>query len=320
MNGREPFVTILVISENNGNILLDESGSLRSGWRAVVFLFAYVFIYIIYFVASGGLSEAADQIEVRRPSTQAMVVAFSVAAAIALLLGWQCGRLFEKVPFSALGCSFRGNWLGHFAIGGVVGTVAMGGTIIIAVMTGGMTLAVNRTSAGSAITTTLLTTLAVFAVGAASEETLFRGYLLQTFVRSRVAIVGVLVTSGLFAFAHNANPDVSGLALANTLIAGVWFAAAYLKTRDLWFPFGIHLMWNWLQGPVFGINVSGIADFSPDPVLRATDAGPVWLTGGAYGIEGGGACTIALVISIGLIYFLPLGITTESTENTEIRN
>jgi len=110
----------------------------------------------------------------------------------------------------------------------------------------------------------------------------------------------------LFAFAHNVNPSVSPLALANTFIAGIWFAAAYLKTRDLWFPFGIHFAWNWLQGPIFGINVSGIGDFSPDPLMRATDAGPAWLTGGAYGIEGGVACTFALMLSLVLIYYLPL--------------
>ena len=48
-----------------------------------------------------------------------------------------------------------------------------------------------------------------------------------------------------------------------------------------------------------------IVEFSPDPILRATDLGPAWLTGGSYGIEGGIACTLAILISIGLIYYLP---------------
>jgi membrane protease YdiL (CAAX protease family) len=145
--------------------------------------------------------------------------------------------------------------------------------------------------------------MVIFAIGALSEETLFRGYLLQTFTRAKLIPVGIGLTSLLFAFAHNNNPGNNPLSWLNTLLAGVWFAAAYLKTRDLWFPLGIHLMWNWLQGPVFGINVSGIAEFSPDPILRATDAGPAWLTGGSYGIEGGVACTIALLISIAALQF-----------------
>jgi membrane protease YdiL (CAAX protease family) len=148
--------------------------------------------------------------------------------------------------------------------------------------------------------------LIVFTVGALSEETFFRGYTLQTLVRSDQVIAGVCITSFLFLVLHSGNPNVGFLPLFNTFLAGVWLAFAYLKTRDLWFPLGMHFMWNWLQGPVFGINVSGIADFSPDPVFRATDAGPAWLTGGNYGIEGGVACTFAILLSIGLVRLLPM--------------
>jgi hypothetical protein len=51
-----------------------------------------------------------------------------------------------------------------------------------------------------------------------------------------------------------------------------------------------------------GIPVSGIVDLTPNPVFRSTDFGPAWLTGGAYGIEGGAACTVALVLSIVFIW------------------
>ena len=234
-----------------------------------------------------------------------LVIPFGISAALAIFLGWLYGKLFEALPFRALGCSFRGNWFGHFAVGCLVGALALTSAIILAAMAGGLSLTVNHESATSAISTTLLTTIPIFAVGALSEETLFRGYLLQTFTRSKLAAVGIGGTSALFAFAHAGNPDVTNIALANTFLAGIWFAFAYLKTRDLWFPLGMHLMWNWLQGPVFGITVSGIGELSPDPVLRATDTGPAWLTGGSYGIEGGVACTFALILSMALIYWLP---------------
>lgn len=279
-----------------------------------IFLFVYIFIaYLLIFAAIIILAQIP--LGESTAGFLPLTLPFTIATVVAVMLAWIAGRVFENLPFRALGISFRGHWLGHFAGGCVVGAIAMSSAVIVAMMTGGLTLAVNRTSAGSTIAFTLLTTIVIFAVGAASEETLFRGYLLQTFVRSRMVPVGVVLTSLLFAFAHNNNPDVGGLALLNTLLAGVWFAAAYLKTRDLWFPLGVHFMWNWLQGPVFGINVSGIAEFSPDPILRATDAGPVWLTGGSYGIEGGVACTFALVLSMGLIYFLPIKSEPIATEN-----
>jgi hypothetical protein len=52
-----------------------------------------------------------------------------------------------------------------------------------------------------------------------------------------------------------------------------------------------------MMGAVLGLPVSGISAITPQPLMRATDQGPAWLTGGAYGIEGGAACTIVLIIS-----------------------
>lgn len=283
-------------------LFLDAEGNVRSGWRATLFLVAYL-------ILAGGVIIASLAVAAQFPTRGALLrlfVTFTIATVIAVALGWIFGRFFEGVPFRALGCSFSGPWLRNLALGLAVGGAAFISAVFVALLGRGITFTVNSASSGSAIGWTLLTTMGVFAAGAASEETLFRGYLLQTFARSRLAWLGVIITSMLFAAAHNDNPSADPLALANTLLAGVWFAAAYFRTRDLWFPFGVHLAWNWLQGPVFGINVSGIAEFNPDPVLRAIDSGPAWLTGGGYGIEGGIACTIAIVISILLIHLLPI--------------
>jgi hypothetical protein len=106
--------------------------------------------------------------------------------------------------------------------------------------------------------------------------------------------------------AHLRNPDANWVSTTNTALAGIWFGLAYLKTRDLWFPFGIHLMWNWAQGAVFGIEVSGLKNIATATLLKEIDRGPAWLTGENYGIEGGIACTIAIIIAIAAIHFLPV--------------
>ncbi|MEO8572632.1 MAG: hypothetical protein ABI481_01590, partial [Pyrinomonadaceae bacterium] len=67
---------------------------------------------------------------------------------------------------------------------------------------------------------------------------------------------------------------------------------------------GMHLMWNWMQGAFFGIEVSGITNLVSAPLLREIDGGPVWLTGETYGVEGGIVTTIALIVSMIVIYFL----------------
>jgi hypothetical protein len=296
-------------------IFFDDQGTIRSGWRAAVFLIAFALIATVLIVASIAvlavlpLGESAS-------AQLAFVIPFAVSTFVALVLGWLCAKFFEKLPYQSLGASFTNGWFAHLAVGLAVGAVTFIFAIIVVVASGSMSFSFNAASATSAIATTLLTTLIIFTVGAASEEALFRGYLLQTFARSDLKWFGVVLTSVLFAFAHNQNPGANPLALGNTLLAGVWFAVAYFKTRDLWFPFGINVAWNWLQGPVFGISVSGITGLAPDPLLGAADIGPAWLTGAGYGIEGGTACTVALILSSAAIYFMPFKTHHIGTENT----
>lgn len=285
-------------------LFFGQDNKLRSGWRAAVFLFGFFFVgYVLIVLAINiiALLPVTESASGQLP----VILPFAVSTVVALAVGWLCGKFFEKLPYRSLGASLSNGWLAHLAAGLAVGAITFLFAIIMVVASGSMSFGFNGASAGQAIATTLLTTFVIFTVAAASEEALFRGYLLQTFGRSNLQWLGVALTSALFALAHNQNPGANPLALGNTLLAGVWFAVAYFKTRDLWFPFGIHLAWNWLQGPVFGITVSGITGFAPDPLLRAEDIGPAWLTGASYGIEGGVACTVALILSIVAIQSLP---------------
>ena len=137
----------------------------------------------------------------------------------------------------------------------------------------------------------------LFVIAALAEEATFRGYPLQTLTRAHFAWLAILLTSVPFAAIHLSNPNVvKGFTFANTAIAGVWLAVAYLRTRSLWFPLGIHWAWNWVMNSVLGLPVSGVT-ISRQPLFHAVDLGPAWLTGGSYGIEGGAACTITLILS-----------------------
>jgi hypothetical protein len=107
------------------------------------------------------------------------------------------------------------------------------------------------------------------------------------------------------------NPNWVLLGAFNTGLAGVWFAVAYLRSRSLWFPTGIHWAWNWTLGSLFGLPVSGITSFAKYPLLKGYDFGPSWLTGGSYGIEGGIAGTIALALATLLVWRVRLVSPTE---------
>jgi hypothetical protein len=162
----------------------------------------------------------------------------------------------------------------------------------------------------------------LFVFAALAEEALFRGYPLQTLTRAKLAWLAVFLTSVPFAAVHLNNPNVvKGFTFVNTALAGVWLAVAYLRTRSLWLPLGVHWAWNWALGSLFGLPVSGITTIAPNPLLHGTDLGPAWLTGGSYGIEGGLACTIALIVSTMFIWRMRLvSATPEMKELTSKEN
>jgi len=123
----------------------------------------------------------------------------------------------------------------------------------------------------------------VFLPAAVHEELLFRGYAYQK-LRTWSRPGAIAITSALFAALHAGNWGVTPVAMINLLLAGVLLALAYERTRRLWLPIGIHLGWNVVSGPILGYDVSGYV--AGTTVLTARVAGPAWITGGAFGIEG----------------------------------
>lgn len=278
---------------------------LRSGWRFSIFVLGFVLASLVIGTATIAILAAISG-GVKPGNATFLVISGVISSTVALAVGWLCGKYLEGLPFDSLGASFAGGWWINFPTGLIIGILTFSLAAGIGVAMGGLSFHLNQEVSVSSMISTLLVTFLIFAVAAAFEEALFRGYILQTFVRSDLTWFGVLLTSTIFATVHNGNPSANILSWLNTFIAGIWFCIAYLKTRDLWLPFGLHLAWNWTQGSIFGVEVSGMTDLVAAPIMRETDVGPTWLTGGDYGIEGGVVTTIALVLSLVAIYFLPL--------------
>jgi uncharacterized protein len=290
---------------NFKTIFFNEFGRVRSGWRFTVFLLSFVLTTAVILGAAIAVLSALP-VGFTPYSVTAFVLPFAVSFPAVIFFGWLYGKLFEDLPFRALGVWVTKGWFKNLALGLFFGAGSLALAALIASLFGGLSLKFNDSAGSSAVTLTLATTLLIFTFGAAFEEAFLRGYPLQTFSRAGLGLFGTIFTSLIFATMHNGNPGANPLSWLNTLLAGIWFAVAYFRTRDLWFPFGIHLAWNWFQGAIFGINVSGLDRLAPAPLMKAADSGPDWLTGGNYGLEGGLACTAAMIASTALIYFLPI--------------
>jgi len=308
-------------------LFINSAGRLRSGWRLLVFLLIYIAILFVLGTAARILYAVALRVipgvQLGGLGSYLANLFFRVILLVAALgAGFFCTRWLEGLPWRALGLSAHAGWLRDLLVGSVAGILSLALATAIAFAGGGVSFTFNMRGKIVPVITTLLASAVLFLIAALAEEALFRGYPLQTFARARLVLFGVLLTSFGFVAIHLQNPNLSeGLPYLNIFLAGIWLAVAYLRTRSLWFPLGVHTGWNFALGSLFGLPVSGINDLAPYPVLRGTDLGPAWLTGGSFGIEGGLACTIALIISTIIIWRLRLvGPTTEMSILTSQEN
>ena len=139
---------------------------------------------------------------------------------------------------------------------------------------------------------------------AVSEELLFRGILFRWIEEFGGSWMALLVTSALFGCAHLLNPHASVVAAVGIAFeAGVMLGAAYMLTRSLWMPMGLHAAWNFAQGTIYGIPVSGMAFGG---WLVSTRTGPNWLSGGVFGAEASVValtlCTLCTFALIGIAF------------------
>jgi len=285
---------------NLKQVFINPVGRLRSGWRVSIFIL--VFAGLLFLLTTSARIVYATALLIA-PSRSVGAYFSNIVFRLIFLLaslgaGYICTRWLEGLPWRALGLSLHTGWLRDLVVGSLIGIASLTLATAIATASGGLSFTVSSRALLLQVGQTLVFSALLFIFAALAEEALFRGYPLQTLTRAKLAWLAILLTSLPFAAVHLRNPNVAaGFTFINTALAGVWLAVAYLRTRSLWFPLGIHWAWNWALGSLFGLPVSGISDLAPHPLLHGTDLGPAWLTGGGYGIEGGLACTITLVVS-----------------------
>jgi membrane protease YdiL (CAAX protease family) len=133
-------------------------------------------------------------------------------------------------------------------------------------------------------------------LAATVEETLIRGFLFRIVRMLGGTWIALIVSSVFFGAAHAFNPGAtvtSSLAIA--LEAGVLLAAAYVLTGRLWFPVGLHAGWNFSEGSLYGLSISGFT--AKNALTHGSLSGPVILTGGSFGPE---ASIVAVLLCFGV--------------------
>ena len=135
----------------------------------------------------------------------------------------------------------------------------------------------------------------LFVVVAFHEEIMLRGYILRSLMESMNRYLALAISSLIFMTAHLLNPNISFLGAVNLFLAGIVLGIYYVHKSNLWLPIGMHLTWNFFQGPIFGFEVSGIKSQS---LIKQTVNGSDLITGGKFGFEASLLATILIVVVI----------------------
>lgn len=158
------------------------------------------------------------------------------------------------------------------------------GTVLFSVTIGLLWLLGYYKVTGINSWTVMSTWLVLAIISGVSEELLFRGILFRVMEESLGTWLSLTISALIFGLFHLANPNATLWgAIAIAIEAGIMLAAAFMYTRRLWLPIGIHFSWNFVQGAVFGVAVSGN---EATGLLRSTLNGPTLLSGGDFGAEG----------------------------------
>ncbi len=287
---------------------------LRSGWRALLFLFFSPLVLI----ALSALLPEQEAGSVGIGLNWATIISYVLQIGWLMFASWLCLKFLEHLSLAALGFAFFRGWWRETWLGFSIAAAMIGVVVVAQIIGGGTRLMLNpivwKTVDGARmidfigvglVVRHFIAGLVLFAVGAAFEELLFRGYAFQTLLRGGISpVVPIFLLSLFFGLVHLGNPSSTIFSTLNTILAGVWLAVAYLKTRSLWFPTALHLGWNWTMGVFFGLPVSGLK-LTRYPVFLSTSEAPLWLTGGAYGSEGGVAATLILMVATVVIWRAP---------------
>jgi membrane protease YdiL (CAAX protease family) len=256
-------------------------GRLRSFSWFVIAAIYFVFAQQISLRAANGLS-----------SGDWFLLVESLILLFLLLVGYAAmgyAGQSQREPLKTMGLIRREGWKREFALGAALGWGGMVACVLPMAIFGSLVIRFWTDSHQFFLFFVNMLTLLVAAL---AEEIAFRGYAFQRLIDSVGPTLATLGMSIMFAAMHLVNTNASAASTLVTILAGWLFSIAYLRTRALWLPWGLHFAWNASMGILFGLPVSGLTVFNP--VITTNAVGPVWLTGGGYGPEGSAVAVFVL--------------------------
>lgn len=187
----------------------------------------------------------------------------------------------------------------HYGIGLAFGLVLFSLCVGIAALLGGIRFEGLRENVNPFI---VILYLVGFGIQGFSEEITFRGYFMVSIMKKNSVTKAVFINSLAFAIAHMLNPGLTVVAFINLMLIGVLMSVYVMKTNNIWGAAAFHSMWNFAQGILYGISVSGTD--AKSAVLLTESTGAKIINGGLFGLEASIVTTIVVAAALGMLLYM----------------
>ena len=251
----------------------------------------FVLLFMALSFATGALMHALGWLGKDAPATIHGLAQLLMRALPALLAYLLLVRLVERRPLTELAPH-------RLLRDGAAGMAA--GLLLFSAVVGVLYLLGSYHVTGTNPDAPWLPALLVVGLGAGiGEEIICRGVLFRIVEEGMGTWAALIISALFFGAVHLGNPGATLWSSAAIAIeAGLLFGMIYHLTRSLPLCMGLHAAWNFAQGTIYGIPVSGTP---ADGWLVSTRSGPDWLSGGVFGAE-------ASVVALGLCLLCTLAL------------
>jgi membrane protease YdiL (CAAX protease family) len=276
---------------NATNILFTTERKLRAPWRILIF----IVVLFVALILAAGAEQGADSLA-GKFGYSVLVTEWSGALGT-LIATWVVLKAVEGKSWSFVGLDRAAAAPGKIARGAVLGFLPIAVPSAALLLAGELKYVPQPDGSWWGATGLSFANLLPAAFG---EELLLRGYIFAVLREALGTRWTLISTSVVFGLLHLTNPGADAQSIAIVMMAGFFIAAIFLATRSLYAATAAHFVWNWFMAAGLHTPVSGLAVQTPD--YRVIDNGPDWLTGGAWGPEGGFAAVVGMFVV--LIYLL----------------
>lgn len=267
---------------------------LRAGWRILIFLLLFLGFSTLIFAIRPLLGDITKREFLENYS----IIVVMVLAAGASLMVLVSRKLLDKKTFVSLGLTWNKRALYDLLFGFFLSGLMAGMIFLVLALFGFIKFEgfndlqrfEPQEGAFDFVHFMSLLSLASIAVLLVEhilvgywEELVFRGYLFQNMVEGMGNKIAIIISCIIYGLIHAANPNAGILSSLIIVLFGFLRIYGYLLTNMLWLSMGMHMGWNFFQGPVFGFHASGHEMVT---VIKQADLGPGYLSGGDFGPEG----------------------------------